>query len=147
MYYVPEWFRLEEVVCPHVFNKFGYFAWSFFDDRSLRTMNMIRQKVGKTITINTWIYGGEFSQRGLRCIQCSLVKTATNEGRVYCSPHIRGCAFDFDIKGLTAEESRQWIIKNKELWPWPIRLEKDVNWVHLDTAPVQTYEKITLINP
>lgn len=147
MFWPPENFILEELVCKHVFDKWGYNSWSFFDDRALRTIDIIRRRLNKRMIINNWKWGGEFTQRGLRCNQCQLVKDKTTAGIVYCTPHVRGIAFDFDVEGMVAEEVRQWLIMHKEILPVPIRLEAGVNWVHLDIAPVPTLEKITLFNP
>jgi hypothetical protein len=41
-------------------------------------------------------------------------------------------AVDFDVTGMKAEEVRKWIKDNQIFLPYPIRLEEDVNWVHLD---------------
>ena len=45
---------------------------------------------------------------------------------------MQGTAVDFDVQGMSAEEVRKWIERNKVLLPYPIRLEEGVNWVHLD---------------
>jgi hypothetical protein len=147
MYKIPEYFQLEELVCRHVYNKFSYFAWSFFDDRLLLTIDILRRKLDKPIYVNNWKDGGNFDERGFRCNQCDLVKKKTDQGIIYCSPHMRGVAVDFDVEGMTAEEVRQWIIKNKMVLPVAIRMENKVNWVHLDIAPVPTLERITLFDP
>ena len=47
MIYKPEYFDLEELVCPDVFNKFGQQAWSFFDDRFLLTLDTLRRKLNR----------------------------------------------------------------------------------------------------
>jgi len=147
MIYKPQYFSIRELICPHAVEKFGEFAWSFLDDRAVMLLDIIRRKIDKPITVNNYETGGEFSQRGFRCNQCQLVRDKTSAGIVYCSPHLRGIAFDFDVAGMHAEEVRQWLIAHKDLLPMPIRLEKDVNWVHLDIAPVITLKKITMINP
>ena len=144
--YEPIYFDLKELVCKQVYDHYGKVAWSFFDEKLLRTMDIIRQKTGKAIYVNNWDAGGQFDERGLRCLKCSLNANAFLEGRMYMSPHTRGCACDFDILGMLAEESRQWIIKNQVLLPYPIRLEAGVNWVHLDTVYLGLGKVITF-NP
>ena len=134
------YFELHELVCPDVFNAFGETAWTFFDARLLITINNLRQRLNRAIHINNWHEGGELSQRGFRCNQCSLVKNASG---IYVSAHMTGQAVDFDVDGCVAEEVRQYIIKNKNLWPYPIRLESDVSWVHLDTRG-SDIQKVTL---
>jgi hypothetical protein len=44
---------------------------------------------------------------------------------------------------MTAEEVRQWIIEHAEELPYPVRLERGVSWVHMDTR-VCSYEKVEL---
>jgi hypothetical protein len=130
---IPTYFTLDELVCEHVYNVFGKTAWQFFDPRLIITIDRLREKLNKPIYVNDWQVHGNLSQRGFRCIQCDLVKEAIAKGQLYVSPHMTGQAVDFDVEGLLAEEVRIWIKKNQNLLPYPVRLEKDVNWVHLDT--------------
>jgi hypothetical protein len=139
----PTYFDLQELVCPDVFNKFGDFAWNFLDPRLLLTLDRIRAKLNKGIIVNNWSEGGSYDQRGLRCLLCPIVKAKYDS--LYMSAHLLGKAVDFDVQGLVAEEVREWIIKYKTLWPYPIRLEKGVSWVHLDMY--DTGEKVYLFNP
>lgn len=132
MKYEPIYFSLDELVCQDVYNHFGLTAWEFFDQRLLITIDKIREVINKPIFVNNWQVHGEFDERGFRCIQCSLVKKAIKENRLYVSPHMTGQGVDFDVQGLLAQEVRDWIVKNQNLWPYPIRLEDGVSWVHLD---------------
>jgi hypothetical protein len=125
-------FTLQELVCPHVFNAYGLMAWSFFDDKLLQTMDLIGDQIG-AIYINNWHLGGEFDERGFRCIQCSIVRQHIKEGMLYVSAHMTGQAVDFTLKNMSATEFRLWATKNYQLLPYPIRIEKSVPWVHLDT--------------
>lgn len=72
------------------------------------------------------------NQRGLRCNLCPIV---SNKQSLYLSAHILGKAGDFTFRGLTAEEARNKIIQNAHLLPHPIRMEKNVTWLHIDTLP------------
>lgn len=131
----PIYFSVEEMVCPHVYNKFKgneKMIWNFFDPRLLITLDWIREMFNAPITVNNWKEGGPFSQRGLRCNICPLVKEKTAKNSVYVSSHILGQAVDFDVKGMQASEVRAWLYDNKDVLPYPISVEKDVNWVHLD---------------
>ena len=143
---IPEmqYFELDELVCPHVFNKYHLVAWQFFDPRLLITIERLRQLINKPVFVNNWKDGGQFSQRGFRCIQCDLVKSAITEERLYVSPHMIGKGIDCDIEGLVAEEVRQWIFKKQGLFPYPLRLESNVSWVHLDV--MDTGNKVYLFN-
>lgn len=147
MIYKPEHFDLAELVCPDVYEHFGEIAWQFFDSRLLITIDTIRQKIGKPIFINDWQIHGRFDERGFRCLKCNIVQDNIMAGTDYVSPHMTGQAFDFDVQGLVAEEVRQWIIKNQNLWPYPIRLEAGVSWCHLDVRDNFNGEKVVLFNP
>ena len=139
--------RMTMLVCPDVFNKFGQQAWSFFDDRFLLTLDTFRRKLNRPIFVNDWKEGGKTKESGLRCNLCDLVTEKTHAGIVYCSAHIRGQAADFHVQGMLPEETRQWIVKNKMLLPFPVRLEEGVNWCHMDIAPTFTNEKVILFKP
>ena len=140
---IPIYFDLEELVCKHVYNKYGQFAWSFFDPRLIETIDWIREAIDRPIYANNWDMKGKFSQRGLRCNQCSLLKKATLDQVVYMTAHVRGQALDFDIPGMLAEEVRKWLVDHRYKLPHKIRLEKDTSWVHLDVACTND-EKVNL---
>ena len=170
----PDWFDLDEIVCPHVYYRFGDMAWQFFDEKILLLMDWVRMKLGP-VYVNNWYYAyrdsdyikfiaekararqpiyqkeipsppaGLFDERGLRCNICSLVIMKSVTGIIYLSPHPLGKAIDFDVLGRTAEEVRHWLINNKSEIPYPIRLEKNVSWVHMDCE--DTGQKVQLVNP
>ena len=127
---IKDYFNLNELVCPEVLHAYGETAWTFFDSRLITTLEMLRQRLNKPIWVNNWHEGGQLSQRGFRCNLCDLVKNANG---IYVSAHMTGQAIDFDVDGLISEEVRQYIIKNKNVWPYPIRLERSTSWCHLDT--------------
>lgn len=142
----PQYFSLDELVCPDVYNTYGEIAWSFFDVRLLIMLDTLRDRIGKPIFINNWLIHGDYSQRGLRCLRCDLVKAKCLAGEMYESAHLLGKAADFDVQGLIAEEVRLWITAKTNWWPYSIRLEKDVDWVHLDVFD-QSEQKIYLFKP
>lgn len=129
---IKDYFDIGELVCRDVYDKFGEGAWQFFDGRLLETLLVVREKLGKPVYVNNWQWGGILTQRGLRCNVCPLVREKTKLQKVYVSAHLQGTALDFDVKGMDASEVRQWIGKNQILLPYPVRLESDVPWVHLD---------------
>lgn len=143
MIYKPIYFELQELVCPHVFIKYKEFAFNFFDTRLLIMLDTIRDRIGRPIYVNDWQVRGDKDQRGLRCPQCEIVK---NQTELYMSAHCLGKGADFEVPGLVAQEVRDWIIKNKNLWPYPIRLEKNTSWVHLDLFSNNSDSKVTLFN-
>lgn len=135
-------FVLQELVCPDVYNKYGKTAWSFLDKRLLDTIEFLREELGKPIIINNWHRDGSYTQRGLRCNTCELVRTKEDP---YMSAHNFGQGVDMTFKGMSAKDVRRWIIKNQHKLPYNIRLETDVSWVHLDVRGGK--DKITFFKP
>jgi len=131
------YFLIEEFVSQKVYNKHGERAWKFLCPRLLHTMLIIREGIGKPITINTWHKGGSFKQRGLRSNLGYIFMSKFKKGVLYLSGHVLGRAVDFDVKGVEAKDVRDWIDLNADKLPYKVRLEnrmkgKQINWVHLD---------------
>ncbi|MGN0091277.1 MAG: hypothetical protein ACI36Z_10055 [Alloprevotella sp.] len=139
---IRDYFGIKELVCPHVYDAWGENAWKFLDDRLLDTLLVIREKIDKPIVVNNWAKGGNYSQRGLRCNVCQLVREKSEQKKVYVTAHLQGKAVDFSVNGMTAEEVRRWIVKNQILLPYPVRLESDVTWVHLDVRNDGAHNKV-----
>lgn len=136
-------FEIQELVCPHINSGYSENTkWMFIDKRLLETLYIVREKIIKVpMVINNYGAGGQYSESGVRCNMCSIVK---NKKKVYMSAHVTGKGVDFRVKGMTAEEVRKLIIANADLLPYPIRLEKDVAWVHLDVYDNMNGNKVSL---
>ena len=135
-------FPIKELVCPHCFARYKEAQlWSFFDTRLLATLYVVRFIIIKKAMV---VNNSSFTQRGLRCNICDLVLSKSKTSSVYMTAHFRGQGIDFHVPGMTPEETRQVIIKNQELLPFPIRIEQDVNWVHIDVCSTSDYSKIQL---
>lgn len=127
---VKGYFTVKELVCPHVYNKFKEQSWQFLSTEILSTIYNIRTKILKQpMIVNNWALKGPYSQRGLRCNMCNLVKDKTS---VYMSAHCLGKGIDFSVKGVTAENIRNQIKSNLDKLEYPIRLEEGTTWVHVD---------------
>lgn len=137
------YFSIKELVCKHVYERYGEKAAMFLDDKLIETLNVIREQILCTpMTVNNWHSGGNFTQRGLRCNICELVKNKTDAGRLYLSAHMLGKAVDCNADGMTAQEARRLIIEKQELLPYPIRLEDGVSWLHIDLYENGKKEKV-----
>lgn len=145
MLYRPSFFSISELVCPHVHNKYGDSAWMYLSEDAVVTIDFIRRTLGKAITVNNYMDGGSFTQRGLRCNLCDLVQEKSQHNILYLSAHIFGKAFDFDTADMTADEMRVWLALNKSKLPYNIRLEQGVSWCHLDT--LDNGNKLTFFKP
>ena len=141
---IKKYFAVHEFVGRSVYNKYGESAWKFIDFRLMWAVLIIRVNLGKKITGNNYRFGGKLSQRGLRTNVQQLFRQYFKKFRLYLSAHILGKGFDFDVEGMTAPEVRKWIIKNEDLFPFKIRLEDGVKWVHLDVIQEQKNPKIYL---
>ncbi|MCK5788153.1 MAG: hypothetical protein KAH32_04115 [Chlamydiia bacterium] len=141
---IKEYFDVREFVSPDVWDKYGERSWKFIDSRLLDILLIIREEVGEAITINNWLYGGRFTQRGLRENTCDIVK---NKTKIYLSAHVLGKAIDFDINGVTAEEGRTIITGLSHLLPYKIRLEDGVSWIHLDVIDEPQNNKVYSFKP
>lgn len=133
MHDIKHYFKIEELVCPHVYNRFGESAWEFLDKDLLDVLLFIRETLNRPIYVNNWKWGGDKSQRGLRCNCDPLVKEKTYLEKPYLSAHIFGKGVDFNVQGMTAEEVRKWIADYQVYLPCKLRCEESVNWVHIDT--------------
>jgi hypothetical protein len=136
------YFSIKELVCPHTFAAFGETSWQFLDLYLLETILVVRRNI---LQVEMYVNTTQFPQRGFRCNICQIPKDKTLKNQIYLSAHCNGAAIDFDEKGYTAEQTRQTIILNKNLLPHRIRLEKAVNWVHMDIYDdINSNDKVTL---
>ena len=120
------YFQISELVCPHILKKFGEDSWQFLDTAFLETLLVLRRDILKAPMIaNT----GNNTQRGMRCNRCNMVRL---KSAVYVSAHVLGKAGDFIISGMTTAQAIEKIIENKDMLPHPVRIELDVNWLHVD---------------
>lgn len=131
-----KYFQVKELVCPHIYKKFGEKSWQFLQTNYLHALLILRTDIlNAPMTCNT----STMTQRGMRCNMCELVKSKKD---AYISSHILGKAGDFDVKGMSAEQARQKILANAKKLPCKCRIEADVNWLHFDTMYHDKTEKV-----
>ncbi len=102
-------------------------AWNHFTPVSLTGLDNLRDFFNVPLTVNTWWWNPNgFQYRGYR-------PPSYAAGAQY-SQHRIGNAFDFDVKGMNAQDARNKIIENKDdpLLEGITRMEIGVNWVHID---------------
>lgn len=124
-----QYFKVKELVCPHTYQQYGENSWQFLSTCYLEILLIIREKI---LAVPMCCNVSNLSQRGFRCNLCPIV---SNKQTLYISAHMLGKAGDFTVCGLTAEDARNKIIQNAHLLPYPIRMEKNVTWLHVDTLP------------
>lgn len=145
------YFEIYELVGKATYKIHGERAWKFFSTDALHALLITREGIGRPMTVNTWRNGGRFSQRGLRTNLQNIFRQFFRSGKLYLSGHVLGEAFDFDVKGMSAESVRGWIIDHAYKYPMKIRLEnlkngRPINWVHLDTIQEVRNPKVYLFN-
>ena len=134
-------FSIQELVPEHVYVKYGEKAWWFLDRRAIKTLEWVRDHLGRC-TVNNWSWGGEYSQSGLRTFEFYM--QGSNRLRPdyiakqmiadSFSQHKHGRAFDCKLANHSADEARDYIKNNWELFGlgWALTLEEDVSWLHFD---------------
>ena len=136
---IQAYFKVSELVCPHVYQAFGDRAIEFFRIDYLETILFLRRHFNVRMFCN---YAG-MTQRGARCNRCEMVQSKTTP---YLSAHVLWCGGDWTFEGYEAEQIRKEIKKIAHLLPYPIRLERSVTWVHIDTLAYGRTGKITEFN-
>ena len=122
-------FSVRELVCDHTYERFGEQSWQFLSTEYLQCLLVIRRDILQApMTCNH----SAAHQRGLRCNLCEMVQ---GKSKTYLSAHVLGMAGDFTVQGMTAEQARSRIRTFAYLLPHPMRMEKDVTWLHIDTLP------------
>ena len=131
---IQKFFSVKELVCNHTYKKFGENSWVLIPTFWLHTLLVLRRDIlQKPMICNKYDSSSSiYTQRGTRCNLCKLVKDETQKGNSYNSAHVKNVGNDFTIIGMTAEEARKTIESKQGLLPYPIRLESDVAWLHID---------------
>lgn len=126
-----KYFKIQELVCPHCYNKHKNNSWQFLSTEILSTLYTLRFEIFKCpIIINNWVLKGGYSQRGLRCNVCQLVQS---KDYLYLSAHVLGKAIDFNVSGYSTEEVYDMIKDNVDKFEYPIRIEANsTTWNHID---------------
>lgn len=119
-------FVIQEFVYPEMFEKYGEKAQWFIDKRIVQACQLLRDKVGRSITINNWHSGGHYKESGLRTFD-------TSTGARF-SQHKFGAAADLKIDDMGGEEMRDVV---KKYWPdlkgLISTIEDDTDsWLHMD---------------
>jgi uncharacterized protein YcbK (DUF882 family) len=106
--YRPRHFDVEELVDPVTWNILGDKAWWLLDPRMLWTLDQIRERYNRVVTVNDWKWRTDkpFTMRGFR-------PAHTTVGGMH-SQHRFGRASDFDVEGMTSEEVRQDILTHRD---------------------------------
>ncbi len=125
-----KYFQLYELVSRGIYDWRGAQSIEVFQEKILLTLLEIRVLLDVPLTINDWYWRNNgFQYRGWR-------PPAYYSNTLSVSQHLLGNAFDFDAKGISADEVRAALVGFKQDGKLAhlTRMEKDVNWVHIDCA-------------
>lgn len=122
------YFCIEEIVPKDVFLARGQKSIELFQPRAILSLIEVRILANAGITINNWKWNGLFQYRGWRPINYYTEKA------ISYSQHVLFNAFDYDVKGVTAEDFRKYLItwKKEGKLQYLTGIEAGVSWVHND---------------
>jgi len=125
-------FKIQELVPPDVFKSHGEDAWAFVDPKLIDMVDLLKERFPKgTITINNYLWNGSRVASGLRI--------PTNEHYSKTSQHalhpvdLVFRAVDCLFSDYDAEDVRQDIKDNPDVYVHVRGLEDGVSWLHMDT--------------
>lgn len=127
-------FKLYELLPPECYSGEDK-GWELLDDDLIRVIDWTRELVGLPLTANTWRQGGTFRYRGFRPRNCGVGASR--------SAHKDGMACDLVCSGMSAARMRDLIAANMARLPHPVRIERDVTWLHIDVKTAAGAKKIT----
>ena len=141
--YKPKYFKLHELVDKETYeNNPEWKIWRGLDERLLRVIDILREEIGVSITINNWFWGKDRQWSGLRNSSSPWYST--------WSCHSYGRAVDMIFKGIPAVEVRK---KIKELMQQgkfdgivdSLTLEETVSYRDNGTSPL-TWVHLSVMN-
>ena len=129
-----KYFKIHELVPQKMYEKYGEKAWRYVDVRLIETIDKLKEHFNLgTMSINNYFWGGNRHWSGIR--------TPESPDYSYGSQHSYANAFDIVFSAYSAEEVRNFIIDNPNIFKYVKGLELGVSWVHLD---VRNEDKIVL---
>jgi len=129
-----KYFKLQELVHPFFYEKFGDKAWEFLNPNILVVADAIREEINSSIVINNWNAGGDLKNCGLRPFN-------TNTGAEF-SIHKFGGALDLHFTRYTPTVVFGMIMAKKQYF-YDLGLRRIENvehtptWLHIDCANTQ----------
>ena len=140
-------FDIREFVPKQIWERYGEKSVWFIRPQIINIAQFIRERYDKPVRLNSWHYAKDgvpvFNERGFR-----LPDTET--GSKY-SQHKQGNAGDLDVRGMTADEVREDILANKQVF-MDLGLttlesgEYAPTWVHFDCRTTNM-DEILIVRP
>lgn len=146
--YKCKYFKIQELVCPHVYKKYGDKAWEFFSEDFLKDLDLIREVLGVPIIVNNWHIEGSYKESGNRCPFCSIVAKKIVKKELDMSMHNLYQAFDLKPKEIKIKKAIDMIMENVHRFKVIKRIENSdytPTWLHIDTKG--HHKGIKIFNP
>lgn len=146
--YKCKYFKIQELVCQHVYKKYGDKSWEFFSEEFLKDLDTVREVLGVPIIINNWHVNGQYKESGNRCQFCSIVAKKITNKELNMSMHNLYRAFDLKPKNLEIKKAVEMIMDNVHRFKVIKRIENPdytLTWLHLDTKG--HHKGIRIFNP
>lgn len=136
-------FYLDEFIHPNIYKRFGKISTKYISKELVDLVQLIRDKYGKPIYINTWYNGGNLKNSGLRDYKTPL------GGKLNRSRHYYGLCADLHCEDI--KELQKHIYDNRQMYQHfgltvienykhtPSWCHVSVEWTRLD--------KVQMINP
>ena len=119
--------------------------YGMFDDKLQDLIVWAREGIGRAFYANNWMVHEKlkqsnprlekFEQRGIRIKEdpdCKRQKFVAGSAHFANKVTKKHEALDFDVQGMTAQQTRNWLKEHAHEAPHPFRVEEGVNWVHMD---------------
>lgn len=125
---ISEHFDIRELVHPDIYNHpaIGPRCVDFIHPNAKYMLEDLRELFGP-ITINDWLYGGQYVDSGLRLPDGSV-------GARF-SAHRFGCGFDLKFSNATPGDVYYHILNNQNKYPFIVRMEaidRTPGWLHVE---------------
>ena len=149
-------FIIQEFVPKSLFEYYGEKCVWFLDHNHLKAVQFIREYFDTPMTVNDWHKGGHLQFRGFRTDEFYYSytgnKTYKQKRKGLLSQHRFGKATDFNLSGITPDETRNKIIENKKeflnLGLTTIESgEYSPTWVHIDSRNTGNAEDFLIVKP
>lgn len=133
MFHTCEHFSIKELVPKDTYNKYRERAWMFIDPRLCVVLDELRKQVGPVV-INSVAW--DRNESGFRHPGCEYYSPT--------SQHSHGRAADCVSNSWEASNVRQKILSGEIQFSYPVTLEDNVSWLHIDvrnsTKPVTIFQ-------
>lgn len=128
-----KYFKLYELLPPSLY-KNEEEGWELIDDKLIITIDFLKELFGMDVKLiaNNWKWGGNRENCCYRSIDCT-VGARMSRHKDYDGDG-DGEAIDLISPQISAADMRAVIDMHKDELPYPVRIEKDVTWLHIDTA-------------